>query len=165
MSHITTKNSCQNKIIVQQQNQLSGSSKASLPKSNTRSSPTTTNTSALVQSYMTPEQAMKQYMHKLTSFEHHEVFSYSHVYFAGQNAKKRQGMVGGGSNNGYDDENCSYIPVSHDHIAYRYEILKVIGKGSFGQVCITNLIILLLILSGLPQTQETLGIFKYKKSQ
>ena len=24
--------------------------------------------------------------------------------------------------------------VAHDHIAYRYEVLKVIGKGSFGQV-------------------------------
>lgn len=22
----------------------------------------------------------------------------------------------------------------HDHVAYRYEILEVIGKGSFGQV-------------------------------
>ena len=24
--------------------------------------------------------------------------------------------------------------VSHDHLAYRYEVLKIIGKGSFGQV-------------------------------
>ncbi|CAK8690156.1 unnamed protein product [Clavelina lepadiformis] len=84
--------------------------------------------------YMTPEHAMKQYMHKLTSYEHHEVFSYPHVYFTGSTAKKRQGVVGGGSNNGYDDAQCSYITVPHDHIAYRYEILKVIGKGSFGQV-------------------------------
>ena len=35
---------------------------------------------------------------------------------------------------GYDDENGSYIKVLHDHIAYRYEIKEVIGKGSFGQV-------------------------------
>ena len=35
---------------------------------------------------------------------------------------------------GYDDENGSYIKVLHDHIAYRYEIREVIGKGSFGQV-------------------------------
>ena len=28
----------------------------------------------------------------------------------------------------------SYTHIPHDHIAYRYEILKVIGKGSFGQV-------------------------------
>ncbi len=93
------------------------------------------------QSYMTPDQAMKQYMHKLTAFEHHEVFSFPHIYFAGQNARKRQGVVGGASNNGYDDEQCSYIPVAHDHIAYRYEILKVIGKGSFGQVRENNRIV------------------------
>ena len=35
---------------------------------------------------------------------------------------------------GFDDENGSYIKVLHDHIAYRYEIREVIGKGSFGQV-------------------------------
>ena len=35
---------------------------------------------------------------------------------------------------GYDDENGSYIKVLHDHIAYRYEIKEVIGKGSFAQV-------------------------------
>ncbi|PIO69752.1 hypothetical protein TELCIR_08421, partial [Teladorsagia circumcincta] len=42
--------------------------------------------------------------------------------------------IGGPNNCGYDDENGSYQLVAHDHIAYRYEILKVIGKGSFGQV-------------------------------
>jgi len=29
---------------------------------------------------------------------------------------------------------CAYMQVPHDHLAYRYEVLKVIGKGSFGQV-------------------------------
>ncbi len=35
---------------------------------------------------------------------------------------------------GFDDDNGSYVKVLHDHIAYRYEIKEVIGKGSFGQV-------------------------------
>ncbi|XP_050414335.1 dual specificity tyrosine-phosphorylation-regulated kinase 2 [Patella vulgata] len=83
---------------------------------------------------MSPEVAMKQYMHKLSSFEHHEIFNYPQIYFVGQNAKKRQGVIGGASNNGYDDENGSYVHIPHDHISYRYEVLKVIGKGSFGQV-------------------------------
>ncbi|XP_054615656.1 dual specificity tyrosine-phosphorylation-regulated kinase 2 isoform X2 [Dunckerocampus dactyliophorus] len=83
---------------------------------------------------LTPEQAMKQYMSKMSSFEHHEVFSYPEVYFVGPNAKKRSGVMGGANNGGYDDEQGSYIHVPHDHIAYRYEVLKVIGKGSFGQV-------------------------------
>lgn len=83
---------------------------------------------------MTPEKAMKLFMTKLTPFEHHEIFNYPHVYFSGPNAKKRQGVVGGQNNNGYDDEQGSYVHVPHDHIAYRYEVLKIIGKGSFGQV-------------------------------
>ncbi|XP_036721166.1 dual specificity tyrosine-phosphorylation-regulated kinase 2 [Balaenoptera musculus] len=83
---------------------------------------------------MTPEQAMKQYMQKLSSFEHHEIFSYPEIYFLGPNAKKRQGMTGGPNNGGYDDDQGSYVQVPHDHVAYRYEVLKVIGKGSFGQV-------------------------------
>ncbi|XP_029453093.1 dual specificity tyrosine-phosphorylation-regulated kinase 2 [Rhinatrema bivittatum] len=83
---------------------------------------------------MTPEQAMKQYMQKLTAFEHHEIFNYPEVYFLGPNAKKRQGVIGGPNNGGYDDEQGSYVQIPHDHVAYRYEVLKVIGKGSFGQV-------------------------------
>ncbi|XP_064417779.1 dual specificity tyrosine-phosphorylation-regulated kinase 2 isoform X2 [Latimeria chalumnae] len=83
---------------------------------------------------MTPEQAMKQYMHKLTAFEHHEIFNYPEIYFVGPNAKKRPGVVGGSNNGGYDDDQGSYIHVPHDHVAYRYEVLKIIGKGSFGQV-------------------------------
>ncbi|XP_064632345.1 dual specificity tyrosine-phosphorylation-regulated kinase 2-like [Lineus longissimus] len=85
-------------------------------------------------SAVSPETAMKQYMHKLSSFEHHEIFNYPQIYFVGHNAKKRQGVIGGPNNNGYDDEQGSYVHIPHDHISYRYEVLKVIGKGSFGQV-------------------------------
>lgn len=35
---------------------------------------------------------------------------------------------------GYDDERGDYRIVLYDHIAYRYEVLEVLGKGSFGQV-------------------------------
>ncbi|XP_013777857.1 dual specificity tyrosine-phosphorylation-regulated kinase 2-like [Limulus polyphemus] len=82
----------------------------------------------------TPEQVMKLYMHKLTPYEHHEIFSYPKIYFIGANAKKRQGAIGTSNNCGYDDDQGSYLHVPHDHIAYRYEMLKIIGKGSFGQV-------------------------------
>ncbi|XP_074644711.1 dual specificity tyrosine-phosphorylation-regulated kinase 2-like [Tubulanus polymorphus] len=107
-----------------------GSSQGSLTKTTT----TTTNSSGKRSNAMSPEIAMKQYMHKLSSYEHHEIFSYPQVYFVGPNAKKRQGVVGGPNNNGYDDDQGSYIHIPHDHISYRYEVLKVIGKGSFGQV-------------------------------
>jgi dual specificity tyrosine-phosphorylation-regulated kinase 2/3/4 len=83
---------------------------------------------------MSPETAIKNYMQKLTSFEHHEIFNHPEVFFIGQNAKKIHGIIGGANNNGYDDENGSYKPVQHDHILYRFEVLKILGKGSFGQV-------------------------------
>jgi len=85
-------------------------------------------------SCLSPEQAMKTFMHKLSSYEHHEVFNFPQVYFVGQNAKKKQGVHGGPNNESYDDEQGSYVLVAHDHVAYRYEIIKIIGKGSFGQV-------------------------------
>ena len=36
-------------------------------------------------------------------------------------------------NNGFDDAAGGYIEVQHDHIAYRYEILKRLGKGKFAR--------------------------------
>ncbi|NP_001008158.1 dual specificity tyrosine-phosphorylation-regulated kinase 3 [Xenopus tropicalis] len=84
--------------------------------------------------YLTPDQAVKQYKHQLSAYELQEISSFSEIYFVGPNAKKRQGVVGGPNNGGYDDDQGGYNLVPHDHVAYRYEVLKVIGKGSFGQV-------------------------------
>uniref|UniRef100_A0A182W6T1 dual-specificity kinase n=1 Tax=Anopheles minimus TaxID=112268 RepID=A0A182W6T1_9DIPT len=64
------------------------------------------------------------------AYEHHEIYNYPRIYFIGANAKKRRGA----GNSDYDNEQGSYIHIAHDHIAYRYEVLKIIGKGSFGQV-------------------------------
>ena len=38
------------------------------------------------------------------------------------------------NNCGYDDERGDYLVTMRDHIAYRYEVQSVLGKGSFGQV-------------------------------
>jgi len=84
--------------------------------------------------YLTPDQALKLYGSKLSAYEHQEIVTFQNVYFVGQYAKKRQGIPGGPNNSGFDDDSGSYQMVSHDHVAYRYEILKVLGKGSFGQV-------------------------------
>ncbi|XP_044764901.1 dual specificity tyrosine-phosphorylation-regulated kinase 2 [Coccinella septempunctata] len=81
-----------------------------------------------------PEQVMKLYMNKLTPYEHVEIYNYPQIYFIGANAKKRPGIIGTPNNSEYDNDQGSYIHIPHDHVAYRYEVLKVIGKGSFGQV-------------------------------
>ncbi|MEQ2170573.1 Dual specificity tyrosine-phosphorylation-regulated kinase 2, partial [Goodea atripinnis] len=81
-----------------------------------------------------PEQALRLYRSQLTTLEHTEIHSYPEVYYVGPNARKRPVVAGGNNNCGYDDEQGGYIHVPHDHLAYRYEFLKIIGKGSFGQV-------------------------------
>lgn len=94
----------------------------------------TTATSSQKLKHLTPDQAIKLYSTKLSAYEHQEIHSYPQVFFVGQHAKKRQGIPGGAQNCGYDDEAGTFLMVTHDHIGYRYEVLKVLGKGSFGQV-------------------------------
>ena len=74
---------------------------------------------------LTPEQALRQYRSQLTPLEHTEIQSYPEIYFLGPNAKKRPAVAGGNNNGGFDDEQGGYIHVPHDHLAFRYEFLKV----------------------------------------
>jgi len=109
---------------------------------------------------LSADEALKYFGAKLTPFERVEVHGFGRVYFVGQNAKKRtvgpasaNGSVGQqvplsiprplkaarvatqtSNNFGFDDENGSYMLTQQDHVFYRYEVLRVIGKGSFGQV-------------------------------
>lgn len=85
----------------------------------------------------TPQQAMASYKFRLSKYELNEIYNYPDIYFIGANSNKSRFSVVGNlscKNYGYDDSSGSYIHIAHDHIAYRYEMLKVIGKGSFGSV-------------------------------
>eukprot|EP00906_Rhabdomonas_costata_P029739 RCo042009 len=79
--------------------------------------------------------ALKFYRSSLSEFERSEVLDYPHVYFLGAGTGKVQASLSDTKQNyGYDDERGDYRVVLHDHIAYRYEVLTVLGQGSFGQV-------------------------------
>ncbi|CAH8854724.1 unnamed protein product [Trichobilharzia szidati] len=92
--------------------------------------------------------AVTLYGSKLTEYERKEIQDYPEVYFLGLSAAKRYphtnsindlsyrrgNMVSSNNVNGFDDAQSSYILVSNDHLAYRYEVLKPLGKGSFGHV-------------------------------
>ena len=83
---------------------------------------------------LTPEQAVKLYGNKLSPYEQQEIYNYPQIYFVGPSAKKRQAIPGTPQNSGYDDDSGGYQMVVHDHVSYRFEVMKVLGKGSFGQV-------------------------------
>ncbi|CAM1500755.1 Fc.00g099170.m01.CDS01 [Cosmosporella sp. VM-42] len=72
----------------------------------------------------------------LNIYERGEIVDYNDVYFCGtQNAQKVVGdLQSDAPNFGYDDERGDYTIVAGDHLSYRYEIIDVLGKGSFGQV-------------------------------
>ncbi|KAI1888390.1 hypothetical protein AGOR_G00184650 [Albula goreensis] len=83
---------------------------------------------------MSPTEALQNFQDRLTEFEQEEIMDYSEIWYLGLDTKKIEASQGTPQNSGYDDEHGSYIKVLHDHIGYRFEVLEVIGKGSFGQV-------------------------------
>ncbi|XP_041566110.1 dual specificity tyrosine-phosphorylation-regulated kinase 2 isoform X1 [Drosophila elegans] len=86
---------------------------------------------------MTPSELVKKFRNYLTDLEFEELKVYKEVWYFGQHASKnynKPAPTANTTNLGYDDDNGNYKIIEHDHIAFRYEILEVIGKGSFGQV-------------------------------
>eukprot|EP01135_Chromosphaera_perkinsii_P002881 Nk52_evm36s229 gene=Nk52_evmTU36s229 len=82
----------------------------------------------------TPAVALKIFMNQMGQYEHGEILDYHQVYYVGAGAKKIRGTVAASNNHGYDDDRGDYNIVMKDQIAYRYEVIEMLGKGSFGQV-------------------------------
>ena len=80
---------------------------------------------------MTPEAVLQNYRRYLTSYEADEISQYKTIYYFGASAKKITPSKDR-PNFGYDDEKNRLRLVRHDHLGYRFEILKGLGKGSFG---------------------------------
>jgi len=80
-----------------------------------------------------PGKALKLFMGKMSDYEKGEILDYRKVYFLGLESKKIKGTPKKTPNYGYDSEQGDYKTVIRDHIAYRYEVLEYLGKGSFGQ--------------------------------
>ncbi|EFN52309.1 hypothetical protein CHLNCDRAFT_16563, partial [Chlorella variabilis] len=78
---------------------------------------------------LSPASAVRQWGHLLAPFEQCEMLSFEQVWFVGKPTE-----TGGAElNHGYDDSRGDYITVPGDHIAFRYEIIGGLGRGSFGQ--------------------------------
>lgn len=82
-------------------------------------------------------QVLKRFGKELSMYEQGEILEYKQVYCFGKDALKVQTLPTL-PNNGYDDDRSDYRVVLGDHLAYRYEILDILGKGSFGVVLRCN---------------------------
>ena len=74
---------------------------------------------------MSGTQALLLYPDYLSNLEKNEISKYEAVYFFGNNIEKLEN---------YSDDNGVYKVVYGDHLAYRYELIEFLGKGTFGQV-------------------------------
>ncbi|CAG9330865.1 unnamed protein product [Blepharisma stoltei] len=88
---------------------------------------------ASLQLPLTPPQVLKNFANFMSKYEQGEILDYPEVYYLGLKAQKTKPNAAG-NNLGFDDDRSDYIHIIGDQIAYRYEILQVLGKGSFGQV-------------------------------
>ena len=84
-----------------------------------------------VQIPINPETALKLFSHKLSSYEQLEINEYPEIYHIGAGANKLKPISGVFN---FDDDKGDYKLFIGDHIAYRYEIVQVLGSGSFGKV-------------------------------
>eukprot|EP00826_Nyctotherus_ovalis_P029932 TRINITY_DN2374_c0_g1_i14.p1 TRINITY_DN2374_c0_g1~~TRINITY_DN2374_c0_g1_i14.p1 ORF type:complete len:506 (+),score=78.76 TRINITY_DN2374_c0_g1_i14:140-1657(+) len=75
---------------------------------------------------ITPIQALKYYGSKLTDYEKAEILDYDFIYYIGNDHKR---FV----QDSFDDENGDYKAYVGNQLGYRYEIIDIFGKGSFGQ--------------------------------
>ena len=95
---------------------------------------------------MCPKIILQYYSIYLSEYEKKEILDYDQIYYINTKIKipkitldppnqtSKDSAPCQNNNFGFDDENHEYICEIGDHIAYRYEILKPLGKGSFGQV-------------------------------
>lgn len=89
---------------------------------------------------MAGDEACKVFHSQLSPFEREEIRAFDMVYYMNP-PKKRRDAEENGFNNGFDTEDGDYLFETGEHINYRYEISKKLGRGAFGVVlkCIDHL--------------------------
>uniref|UniRef100_A0A0N5A579 dual-specificity kinase n=1 Tax=Parastrongyloides trichosuri TaxID=131310 RepID=A0A0N5A579_PARTI len=81
-----------------------------------------------------PSEALSAYGDCLTKYEKREIFNYSNIYVCGVSAKKVKFINNEDKNYGFTNKNRYYKAIENDHLAFRFQILRVCGEGSYGQV-------------------------------
>lgn len=109
-----------------------------IPEASERDELTVNETSNMkIEFPITPSMAKTEHISDkyLTDFEKTEIEEYDQLYYMCENeykikASNMERLI----NNGFDDEEGYYRIQKGDHIAFRFQLIEVIGKGAFGQV-------------------------------
>ncbi|OMJ76167.1 hypothetical protein SteCoe_24501 [Stentor coeruleus] len=88
-----------------------------------------------IKNFLSPKMALTYFKAELTEYEKTEILDYTEVFYIGKLFNKIRPDISE-LNFGFDDERGDYLLVAGDHIGYRYEIIKMLGKGNFGQVAL-----------------------------
>ena len=84
---------------------------------------------------LSPTDTVKNYGGLLTPYELTEILNYPEVYFLGNANRKVQFNASDPRNAGFDDPNGHYRLMPGDQLAFRFEVVQILGCGAFGQVC------------------------------
>ncbi|XP_049590700.1 dual specificity tyrosine-phosphorylation-regulated kinase 4-like isoform X1 [Syngnathus scovelli] len=85
----------------------------------------------------TPESVLRDTKRCLTPYEQNEIKDYRHVWYVGEKAKKMRHSKDSTSvteGEPFDDSKGFYKVRPGDHLAYRFEVLGVLGSGLAGKV-------------------------------
>ena len=99
---------------------------------------------------MSADDAFKVLSPYLWDIEKREIFEYKTIYFFPIEERRKQknngsnstssgaqsdmGVFNESTNNGFDTDSNEYLSRLNEHLGYRYEVTKKLGKGSFGVV-------------------------------
>lgn len=83
---------------------------------------------------MNPRNLVFHFGKQLHDIERMECIEYETIYYINTKVPPYIRPLKGELNQGFDNSAKELIVHVGDHIAYRYEILKELGRGSFGQV-------------------------------
>jgi hypothetical protein len=83
---------------------------------------------------MDPKEAINKYSDDLAVYECEEIHQFNEIYYVGKLESKLQKLDQSSMNYGWDDRKGFYHLKVQDHLKYRYEVLSIIGNGSFGVV-------------------------------
>ncbi|CAN0059776.1 unnamed protein product [Lampetra planeri] len=79
--------------------------------------------------HCTPAGILQQFGSRMTPFEHNEVTLYEHIYYF-----RIRRATDSSLNAVINSESHHYSLVNDEHLAYRYQVLSVLGAGAYGQV-------------------------------